>query len=170
MNGCVICHQHYLSKRRRSVLWWHCQYSVIIVLYLRGTQHRYHDNWKWTVHSLLLVPDGVHIWGQLCVQLPFCFASCIYTHFKWSVCKTLMWLKKHLKLYFAHSPGSSVWSDTDRVNAQLAKSHDNACVWKHVKSLKKKKKAGLKLFDLNWGWFIPACCIQNKSTIFFLFY
>lgn len=49
---------HYLNDitlMRKSVLWWHCQSSVIIVLYLRGTQHRYHDNWKWTVHSSLLI-------------------------------------------------------------------------------------------------------------------
>ena len=47
----------FLMKRR--VMWWHCQSSVIIVLYLRGTQQRYHDNWKWTVHSLLPfhIPD-----------------------------------------------------------------------------------------------------------------
>lgn len=47
------CNQHYPSQR--SVLRRHCQSSVIIVLYLRGTQHRYHDNWKWTVHSSLLI-------------------------------------------------------------------------------------------------------------------
>lgn len=36
----------------QEALCWHRQSSVIIVLYLIRTQHRYHDNWKWTVHSL----------------------------------------------------------------------------------------------------------------------
>lgn len=37
-----------------ALMWWHHHSSVITVLYLSRIQHRYHDNRKRTVHSLII--------------------------------------------------------------------------------------------------------------------
>lgn len=37
-----------------ALMWWHHHSSVITVLYLSRIQHRYHDNRKRTVHTLII--------------------------------------------------------------------------------------------------------------------